>query len=193
MCSSDLDRAEAVSCLFASLHRVADLQTVLPGMAAAPGAPLKEGLSPGARDLVPQPSPALSPGRRDAEPGAADLPPPIASTSPGDPPLRLQHLTVAHPGGGRPLLEGLDLALMEGQRLLVTGPSGSGKTSLLRVLCGLAPAAAGRLQLPAPERTLVLPQQPFLPLGSLREQILFPAAADASAPADRHQIGRAHV
>jgi len=93
-------------------------------------------------------------------------------------------LAVAHPGGGRPLLEGLDLALTAGQRLLITGPSGSGKTTLLRVLCGLVPAAAGRLQLPAPERILVLPQQPFLPLGSLRDQILFPAAADPSALGD---------
>jgi len=77
------------------------------------------------------------------------------------------------------------LALEAGQRLLITGPSGSGKTSLLRVLCGLVPAAAGRLQLPSPERILALPQQPFLPLGSLRDQILFPAIADASATGDR--------
>jgi putative ATP-binding cassette transporter len=82
------------------------------------------------------------------------------------------------------LLEGLDLALATGQRLLITGPSGSGKTTMLRVLCGLVPAAAGRLQLPSPERILVLPQQPFLPLGSLRDQILFPAVADASAMGD---------
>jgi len=51
-------------------------------------------------------------------------------------------------------------------------------------LRGLVPAAGGRLQLPPLERILVLPQQPFLPLGSLRDQILFPAAADASALGD---------
>lgn len=99
--------------------------------------------------------------------------------------LRLVDLAVAHPGGGRPLLVGLNLTLAAGQRLLITGPSGSGKTTLLRVLCGLAPAAAGRLELPEPERILVLPQQPFLSLGSLREQLLFPAAAENTTTSER--------
>ena len=95
--------------------------------------------------------------------------------------LRLSNLTVNHPGGGRPLVEGLNLALAPGERLLITGPSGCGKTSLLRVLCGLAAAAQGLRQCPPLEKTLVLPQQPFLPLGSLRDQVLFPGPAPEEA------------
>lgn len=129
-----IDRAEAVSGLFASLRRLADLRDEL----ATPAAP----------------------GRVEG-PGA-------------DTCLWLRDLCVAHPGTGRPLIEQLQLELPRGGRLLITGPSGSGKTTLLRVLAGLAPAAAGQLALPPPEQTLVLPQQPFLPLGSLREQLLFP-------------------
>jgi putative ATP-binding cassette transporter len=171
----------------ASLHRVVELETVLLGLPAAPGPPGDEPARHGGMAIVPPASLA----RLERAPRAAGGLPSTAWTNPGEAALRLQDLAVAHPGGGCPLLEGLDLVLVAGQRLLITGPSGSGKTTLLRVLCGLVPAAAGRIQLPAPERILVLPLQPFLPLGSLRDQILFPAAADASALGDmelRHLI-----
>jgi putative ATP-binding cassette transporter len=199
-----IDRAEAVSGLFASLRRIADLKMVLLGMpAAVMGSQAEESQASGTTlESSPSSSTSLakaSPGLLTfseppvlpmaslplQRPGAPPARPPTAWASPGQADLRLVDLAVAHPGGGRPLLEGLDLALEAGQRLLITGPSGSGKTSLLRVLCGLVPAAAGRLQLPSPERILALPQQPFLPLGSLRDQILFPAIADASATGDR--------
>jgi len=176
-----IDRAEAVSGLFASLHRVADLETVLLGLPAAPGPPDDEPTRSGGLAI----DPPASLARLEPEPRAAGGLASTARTNPDEDALRLQDLSVAHPGGGHPLVEDLDLTLASGQRLLITGPSGSGKTTLLRVLCGLVPAAAGRLQLPGPERILVLPQQPFLPLGSLRDQILFPAAADASALGDR--------
>jgi putative ATP-binding cassette transporter len=176
-----IDRAEAVSGLFASLHRVADLKTVLLASPSSPGAASQERAIPGGRALV-----SASPqARLESLPGGSGPLPTTAWASHGEAALRLQDLVVAHPGGAQPLLNNLDLVLATGQRLLITGPSGSGKTTLLRVLCGLVPAAAGRLQLPAPEHILVLPQQPFLPLGSLRDQILFPAAANTDAPGDQ--------
>ncbi|MFS6827975.1 ATP-binding cassette domain-containing protein [Cyanobium sp. ATX-6F1] len=56
---------------------------------------------------------------------------------------------------------------------MITGPSGCGKTSLLRVLCGLAPAAGGSFSGPSPSEWMVLPQAPYMTLGSLREQLLY--------------------
>ena len=66
---------------------------------------------------------------------------PALSATP--PALILQR--VGQSRGGRPLFEGIDLALHPGQLLWVQGANGSGKTSLLRLVCGLARPRAGRV------------------------------------------------
>lgn len=43
------------------------------------------------------------------------------------------------------MFAGIDFALGAGAALLLTGPNGSGKSSLLRLMAGLLPAAAGEL------------------------------------------------
>ncbi len=93
--------------------------------------------------------------------------------------LHLHGLSVANPGGDGLLVRELDLHLAGGDRLLITGPSGCGKTSLLRVLCGLAPAAAGQLEAPTASAWMVLPQKPYLALGSLRDQLLYTVSPQA--------------
>jgi heme exporter protein A len=45
--------------------------------------------------------------------------------------------------GGRLLFADLSFTLQPGEGLLVTGPNGAGKTSLLRLIAGLLPLAAG--------------------------------------------------
>ena len=62
--------------------------------------------------------------------------------------LRLAGLAVGR--GGRPVLEGLDLTVSAGEAVILRGPNGIGKTSLLRVVAGLAPPLAGRVEM-APE------------------------------------------
>ncbi|MDO8534258.1 MAG: heme ABC exporter ATP-binding protein CcmA [Xanthobacteraceae bacterium] len=49
--------------------------------------------------------------------------------------------------GGRSLFQGLGFAVTAGEVLAVTGPNGAGKSSLLRLLAGLLPPAAGRIAL----------------------------------------------
>lgn len=66
----------------------------------------------------------------------------VPSTGPG---LTARNLACVR--GGRVLFSGLDFALRQGGVLLLTGPNGVGKSSLLRVLAGLLPAAAGTIKL----------------------------------------------
>ena len=50
--------------------------------------------------------------------------------------LHLEGLTLAPPGGGKPLTAALHASIGPGQSLLVVGPSGCGKSSLLRAIAG---------------------------------------------------------
>ncbi|MDR3562603.1 MAG: ABC transporter ATP-binding protein/permease [Negativicutes bacterium] len=90
--------------------------------------------------------------------------------------LKVSGLDVGLPNGER-LLDGLELTLSAGDSLLVTGPSGSGKSTLMRTLAGIWPFGQGRIDIPAGEKVLFLPQKSYLPLGSLRDAVLYPHGA----------------
>jgi len=88
--------------------------------------------------------------------------------------LALQHLTLLTPGGERTLVKNLSVAVAPGEGLLIVGESGSGKSSLLRAIAGLWYCGSGRIVRPRPEDILFLPQQPYMILGTLRSQLLYP-------------------
>jgi putative ATP-binding cassette transporter len=68
--------------------------------------------------------------------------------------------------------------IAKGERVLIVGPSGSGKSTLFRAIAGLWPWGAGRIVLPDSSRMMFMPQRPYLPLGTLRAAVVYPAAAD---------------
>lgn len=74
------------------------------------------------------------------------------------------------------LVEQLNLELGAGDTLLITGPSGSGKSTLMRAISGIWPFGQGVIHVPSGQNTLFLPQRPYLPLGTLRDALLYPAA-----------------
>lgn len=81
---------------------------------------------------------------------------------------------------GRSLIDGADFNLRSGENILIKGPSGSGKSTLLRVLAGIWPYVKGRLAMPEAENTMFIPQKPYLPLGTLREALLYPGSRECS-------------
>lgn len=117
-------------------------------------------------------------GFMDANEQARDLP--VVRTTPQADTLQIDALDVRRPDG-RELLKGLQLRLSPGQSLLVQGASGSGKTTLLRTLAGLWPHADGEVRRPAGTDALFLSQRPYLPLGTLRTALSYPAQATDDA------------
>ncbi|PYM62625.1 MAG: ABC transporter ATP-binding protein [Candidatus Rokuibacteriota bacterium] len=88
--------------------------------------------------------------------------------------IDLQGVSVALPNG-TPLLAPVTLRLQAREAVLLKGPSGCGKSTLFRILAGLWPFATGCIRLPAGMQTLFLPQRPYMPIGTLREALWFPA------------------
>ncbi len=85
---------------------------------------------------------------------------------------------------GRPLISGADLSAQPGASVHISGDSSTGKSTLVRVLAGLTPRARGRLSMPDPRDVMIAPQKGYLPLGSLRGALVYPATAPTYADAD---------
>ncbi|MFT4173150.1 MAG: ABC transporter ATP-binding protein/permease [Rhodocyclaceae bacterium] len=95
--------------------------------------------------------------------------------------LALRDVSVRTPDGIT-LVDTLALQLAPGDALLIRGRSGIGKTTLLRALAGLWPYVDGAVTRPLRD-ALFLPQKPYLPLGTLRAALSYPAAMPAAPEA----------
>ena len=90
--------------------------------------------------------------------------------------FRAEDLDVLLPNGDL-LLKGVRLELKPGDALLVSGPSGAGKSTLMRAFAGLWPFGSGSVLIPKQQKTMFVPQKAYLPLGTLKEALLYPDAA----------------
>ncbi len=71
------------------------------------------------------------------------------------------------------------LTLNANQRVLLTGPSGSGKSTLFRAIAGIWPYWQGDIKLDEKKQIMLLPQRPYIPIGTLRNAVTYPALIDA--------------
>ncbi len=119
---------------------------------------------------------------RSAEKLAAD-PGSIHSVATPKSEITLPQLLVKLPNGA-PLVAADHFSLRPGERTLVTGPSGAGKSTLFRAIAGIWPFGEGAIEVPANATLMMLPQRPYLPIGTLHAAIVYPSEG-ASYGADR--------
>jgi putative ATP-binding cassette transporter len=104
--------------------------------------------------------------------------------------LRVQALRLLRPDG-TPLSTIGSFAIAPGSRVLVRGASGSGKSTLLRSLAGLWPFGSGTIEMPVNARVMFVPQKSYVPIGTLKGALCYPATADAFTDADCADVLRA--
>lgn len=95
--------------------------------------------------------------------------------------VRFEHVPVVAPAlwpqGGDELIDSLSLIVRRGEHLLISGSNGVGKTAISRILAGLWPVYRGLVSRPkanGEDGIMFLPQRPYLSVGTLRDQVIYP-------------------
>ncbi|XP_057679879.1 ATP-binding cassette sub-family D member 3a [Corythoichthys intestinalis] len=94
--------------------------------------------------------------------------------------IKFDHTPLATPNGDI-LIRDLTFEVSSGTNVLVCGPNGCGKSSLFRVLGELWPLFGGQLTKPERGKLFYVPQRPYMTLGSLRDQVIYPDTVEEQA------------
>lgn len=90
-----------------------------------------------------------------------------------NPIIDFKNVTLSTPNGDI-LVRNLTFTIKPKQSVIISGPNGSGKSSLFRVLGNLWRVESGKLIRPPTDQLFYICQKPYMTLGSLRNQIIFP-------------------
>jgi putative ATP-binding cassette transporter len=101
--------------------------------------------------------------------------------------LRLRDLSVTL-DDGTVVINDADVAIEPGEKVLVLGESGTGKSTLVRAVAGLWPWGQGDILIPRASKLFLMPQRPYIPLGTLRRVATYPLAASEVSDATLREL-----
>jgi putative ATP-binding cassette transporter len=103
--------------------------------------------------------------------------------------LHLRDLSVTL-DDGKAVINDTEVLIVPGERVLVAGASGTGKSTLVRAIAGLWPWGEGQIEVKKGSKLMMLPQRPYIPIGTLRRAATYPDAANSRSVEDVAQAFR---
>jgi vitamin B12/bleomycin/antimicrobial peptide transport system ATP-binding/permease protein len=97
----------------------------------------------------------------------------VLGASPDDA-LHIENLSIKQQNGSL-MIDGADAVIAQGEKVIVKGESGTGKSTLIRAMAGLWPWGSGKILRPEEAKIAFMPQRPYMPLGTLRHALVYPA------------------
>ncbi|KAI4501616.1 hypothetical protein M0802_003493 [Mischocyttarus mexicanus] len=94
--------------------------------------------------------------------------------------IQFDRVSLITPNGDL-LVKSLTFEVKSGMNVLVCGPNGCGKSSLFRILGELWPIWDGVVTKPPRGKLFYIPQRPYMTLGTLRDQIIYPHTKEEMA------------
>ncbi|WEK45155.1 MAG: ATP-binding cassette domain-containing protein [Candidatus Andeanibacterium colombiense] len=102
--------------------------------------------------------------------------------------IELRDVCFETPGGEQKLAQHVSLAVEPGESLIIVGQTGVGKSSILRTMAGLWTRGKGSMVMPQPGDMMFVPQKPYMMLGDLRAQLLYPHGRHDTSDADLQAV-----